>query len=417
MGHKFELTRVAGNARLTLKLKEKEVEGVELDIYETSRFFENFLVGKKVSEVPYLVSRVCGVCDVAHMLGSLKAIENACGIVCSEQVEKLRELLCLSGIIHSHVLHLYFMVLPDLFGSDSLIELSSSQKEYVKIGMKIEEAASTLLKTIGGRSTHLITSTIGGFSKFPKNDELKKLLKIFKSVEKYGEKTVEIFSKQTGLEKFEKKTRYFALKGDGYPLLKGNIISSDGIEFKPENYANFLQEYEVPYSTSKFVKFKNESYMVGALARLNIHYKNLPGEIKESVKIKIPNYSPFLNNLAQAIEISYFIKRIIEILENLELRKEENKCEIKDGEGISATEAPRGILYHHYKIENGRIKFANIITPTAQNLADIEESIKKFVYVLADKSKDRVTSFVEKLVRAYDPCISCASHFLEVKFV
>lgn len=407
-----DITRIEGNAKIIIEYINGKVNA-KINIYESSREFEKFLIGKNYKEVPDLVSRICGICHVPHKLCGIMAIENALNIKVSEQTEKLRELLTLGSIMHSHILHLFFMVLPDIKGYDNVFEMMKKYKNLVEIGLNLENLSELIIKTIGGREVHTLTPVIGGFTKLPKERELKNLLKLLKENKENAIKTIEIFSKYKRDLKFKRKTQYLSLRRDkNYEVLYGNIIC-DKSTFKPEEYRKYIKEYEVHYSTSKFATFKNNSYMVGALSRLINNGKYLPKKVKKYIRIE--TNSPFSNNIAQAIEILYCIEKAIEIIENLKLKKEKIKFKSKESEGIAVTEAPRGILIHHYKInKNGKIKYANVITPTAQNLRNIEEDVKEFIKYFT-KKKD-IIYFLERLVRAYDPCISCATHFLEVKF-
>jgi coenzyme F420-reducing hydrogenase alpha subunit len=288
-------------------------------------------------------------------------------------------------------------------------------KNMINTGLELEKISKEIIKTVGGREVHTLTPTIGGFTKIPEKEELKSLLKKLKKVRKSVLEFVEIFLKYKKDLKFKRKTRYISLKGTkNYEMVKGDIISDDGFIFKPNEYNKYIKEYEVDYSTSKFSTFRNNGYLVGALSRLINNRKYLPQKIRKLTK-DIMTESPFSNNFAQSIEIYYCVERAIEIIEKLKLKEEKIDFKFKEGEGVSITEAPRGILIHHYKInKNGIIKYVNIITPTAQNLRNIEEDASLFVKEFSDK-KD-IIYFLERLVRAYDPCISCATHFLEVKF-
>jgi sulfhydrogenase subunit alpha len=407
-----DLTRIEGNARIIVERKKGEIIP-KINIYESSRKFEKILIGKNCFEVPEIVSRICGICHVPHKLAGIMAIENALNVKVSRQTELLRELLTLGSTMDSHILHLLFMVFPDMEGYDNIFEMMNKYKSFINIGLEIDRVSKEIIKTIGGRDVHTLTPIVGGFARVPNKNELKALLKKLKEIRKNALAFIKEFSKYKKDLKFKRKTKYLSLKGNKkYELVSGDVISSDGFIFKPQEYRKYIKEYSVNYSTSKFSTFKGESYMVGALARLVNNGTYLKQKIRKFTKEIVE--SPFSNNFAQAIEIYYCIERAIEIIKNLNLREEKTEFKYKDGEGVSITEAPRGILIHHYKIKNGKIRYVNIITPTSQNLRNIEESAKEFLEHFR-KKKD-IEYFLERLVRAYDPCISCATHLLEVEF-
>jgi len=425
--HTFEiknLTKVEARAKLSIKLEDNEVKEANLEITEASRYFEAMLRGRKYNEAASLTQRICGICSVAHTIASLKSIEDALKIQPSEKTIDLRKLLLIGGHLHSHVVHLYFLALPDYLGFESILEMSSKRHEEVHRALRLEKISTDIIRLIGGRPIHPVSAEIGRFTDVPTKEKLETMLKKFKEMKEDAKKTAELFMSFKTPD-FQNGTRQCALKKEGdYPLYDGKIFTTDEIEFEPRNYKKYLTEYMKKYSTAINVKFDNERLMVGSLARLNLNYKNLSDDANEllnSSGIKLPSYSPYLNNFAQAIELVHFIDEGIKITENLlssGLKKEQIKIKPNAGVGITAIEAPRGVLYHHYKLDkNGVIQYANIITPTEQNLDSIENDIKKIFPTLSHLPKEKITLELEKLIRAYDPCISCPTHFLEVKFV
>lgn len=418
------LTKVEGHARLTVKLdkKKKKVRVCSLEVFESPRYFEALIKGRNYKEVPYLASRICGICNAAHLIGSTIAVEKALGINVTEQTKLLRELLVLGGIIHSHVLHLYFLALPDYLGYSSALDMTNKHLKLVKRGLELKEIGNEIVRVIGGRPIHPITSIIGGFTKLPKKKKLKLLIKKINEAKKKAVDTLKLFSSLKPL-KFEFETEFFSLfKESSYAFVEGNILSFSSFKFQPEEYRKYLKEKVVKYSTSKHVTFRGKSFMVGPLARVNIHPEQLSKTAREllrELKIRLPEYNIFSANLMRAIEIIHCLDRAKEILEGLELKKEEIvRIRIKKGEGISATEAPRGILYHHYKVnDKGKVTHVNIIPPTTQNVKSMEDALKKLLESVKFSSRKRMIIEMEKLIRAYDPCFSCSAHFLEVKMV
>lgn len=413
------ITKIEGHARLKVKVEEREVKKAHIEVYEGARFFEGILKGRRYDEVAHLASRICGVCSQAHLITGLKGMEEALGIRASRQTELLRELLLIGQIIQSHSLHLYFLGLPDYLGFENAISMASKYPQEVKRALRIKKLGNEICTVIGGREVHSITAVLGGFSKLPTSEELGELLKEVKDMKKEAIKTVELFENLSYPE-FERKTEYIALRREGeYALLHGNIGSTKGLNITHDRYNEYLKEYTKDYSTAKFVVSEGKGYMVGALARLNLNREMLSRDARNFLKkskFNFPHYSPFVNNFAQALELVHLADRAMEILQNLPLKKERPiKFEPKAGHGISATEAPRGMLLHEYELDKkGDVKRANIITPTTQNLKNIEDDIRKFLPGILEKSEEEVKLELEKLIRSYDPCISCSTHFLDL---
>ncbi|HDJ96485.1 MAG TPA: Ni/Fe hydrogenase subunit alpha [Candidatus Aenigmarchaeota archaeon] len=418
------LTKVEGHAKLTVKFdkEKKRVRVCVLEVFESPRYFEVLIKGRSYKEVPYLASRICGVCNIAHLIGSMLAVENALKIEVTEQTKLLRELLVLGGIIHSHVLHLYLLALPDYLGYSSALDMTGKHLRLIKRGLTLKEVGNDIVNVIGGRSIHPLTAVIGGFTKLPKQENLDKLLKNLEKMKKEAIKTVELFASLKA-PKVEFKTEFMALSKVGvYSFIEGNIKTLSGFEFKPKDYKKYLEEKVIRYSTSKHVTFKRKSFMVGPLARINIHSETLSKDAKkllEKSKFNLPNYNVYSANLARAIEVIHCIDRTIEILSELKLRKERPvEVKVKRGEGVSATEAPRGVLYHHYRInKEGKVTYVNIIPPTTQNTKSMEDTLKQLLLSKINLPKRKLVHEMEKLIRAYDPCFSCSAHFLEVKII
>jgi coenzyme F420-reducing hydrogenase alpha subunit len=418
------LTKVEGHAKLTLKFDKakKKVKVCALEVFESPRYFEALIKGRSYKEVPYLASRICGVCNVSHLIGSMLAIENALKVEVSEQTTLLRELLVLGGIIHSHVLHLYLLALPDYLGYSSALDMTGKHLKLIECGLALKEVGNNIVNFIGGRSIHPLTPVVGGFTQLPKQEELDKLAKNLEKMKREAMRTVELFNSFKS-PKIEFKTEFMALNKDNtYPFIEGDVRTFSGFEFKPEDYRKYLEERVIRYSTSKHVTFKRKSFMVGPLARINIHPETLSKDAKKLLKkskFSLPNYNIYSANLARAIEVVHCIDRAIEILSEFKLRKEKPvDVKAKKGEGISATEAPRGILYHHYRInKEGKVTYVNIITPTTQNVKNMEVTLKQLFLSKISLSRKKLIHEMEKLIRAYDPCFSCSAHFLELKIL
>jgi len=410
------IAKIEGHAKLNIKIEDNKVEKCQLEVFEASRYFEAIVKNRGYDELPIITARICGICSQAHAIASIKAIENAFGIRPSQQTKLLRELLCIASVIQSHVLHLYFMVLPDYLGYDSALAMASKYKNEISRALKLKKLSNDIMTVIGGRDIHSVTCVVGGFSKIPSKSEMKELLERIKDAKNDAIETAKLFTKLR-YPKFERKTHYFALtKPKQYAILDGSIASTKS-KIKTKDYEKHFKEHIMPYSTAKFCIAK-EGSMVGALARININRKSLGYNAKKLLKLKTPCYNAFMNNVCQAVEIVHLIETSIKMIEGLKLKEEPLPLiKPKARRGISATEAPRGLLFHDYQFDkNGIVKSANIITPTSQNLKNIEEDIKEFLPTILKKKEKEIILDLEKLIRAYDPCISCSTHFLEVNW-
>ncbi len=415
------ITKIEGHARLRIKIKHNEVQKVKLEIFEGSRYFEGILKDKKYNDLSPISSRICGICSPVHSVTSLLAVEKCFGTQVTEQTNQLRELLLIGGLIQSHVLHLYFLALPDFLGYENALKMAKDHKQDVMRALKIKRAGNNMVNIIGGRDIHPVAAVLGGFSRIPPKESMAKILNDLKMIRSDTKKTAELFY-NLEIPEFELFKEYFSLSGDSYFNSHDNIKCLGDKCLPVETYEEHLKEYFKEGSTAEFaVKQTGKSYMVGSIARVVNNKQMLSNETKIYVNYLLKRkYSPFMNNLAQAIELYEGVSRSIQILESLKL-KDEKPVEIKPkkGIGIAAAEAPRGILFHKYEIdENGFCKSCNITTPTTQNLQNIEENIKAFLPTLLEKGleKEQISLEIEKLIRAYDPCISCATHFLKIEW-
>jgi sulfhydrogenase subunit alpha len=418
------ITRVEGHGNIVIDVKEGNIKELRLDIIESPRFFEAMVRGRTFKEVAHITSRICGICAVTHTTTSIKAIESALDFKPSAQTIKLRKLLLHGEFIQSHILHVYFLTVPDFFGVGSVFGLVKDKKEEVLRGMRLKTLANDLCALIGGRHVHPITLNIGCFSKNPELKDLEAFKKRLESARPDMEKTVTFF-KNLKTPEFERETEYISLTSpDEYALYDGNIKSSDNGEVEPANYLDRVKEFMVSHSTAKHARSNRDSYMVGALARFNNNYNQLHSrakEVAEEMGLRHPCYNPYMNNIAQVVETIHCFEDSIKLIEELILDNlKDEKAELipKSGSGVGATEAPRGTLYHEHTLDkDGRVMYGNYIIPTGQNLANIENDLKSLVPQILDKQNDEIILDIEMLVRAYDPCISCSTHLMKVEFV
>lgn len=416
------ISKVEGRANLRVKIKGKKVKKVEFQISEYKRFYTWAIHGKNINALPQLVSRICGTCSIAHLLCAIEAIERALSINPSEQTKLLRQLLMYGLIIRDHALHLYFFALPDYLDKDSILEFdegSEIEHQLLHDAFTIKKAGNLLSTWIGGRAVHATHPKIGGFVKLPDPAQKSKVIDQLKSAREKIFRAINIFAGDKF--NFERQTNYAALVSDDFNFLEGRLKSTHGWEIEEKDYGSHLQHIIIPYSMSSGYKLDQEPYMVGALARLNLNKKSVHSKTqKDAVQYlqKFPSDSIYLNNLAQAIEIIHSIDHSLEILESLMI-KDEPVVQVnpKKSTAVGVIEAPRGLLFYKLDIDNdGQIRDGQIVVPTSQNQINIELDIKKLVEDNLDKSRQKLEHMIEMLIRAYDPCMSCASHFLKVKW-
>ncbi|MFH1624056.1 MAG: Ni/Fe hydrogenase subunit alpha [Pseudomonadota bacterium] len=413
------VTRVEGHGNIDIKITDGKVEKCQWQVVEAPRFFEAALRGRKWYEAAHITSRICGICSIGHTLCSLKATEAAMGITVSEQTVKTRKLLMHAENLQSHVLHLGFLVLPDLAGQPSVIPLASSHREEVLLVVRLHRLANEMSDLLGGRTTHPQRPVVGGFAKWPSTEELETLYQKLESARSDVMTLVDFLKNLvSSFPQFSRETEYIGLTHPTeYPLYDGEIGSTDGGRWPVEQYKEIVNEYLVPHSTAKFTRHKRDSYMVGALARLNLNYDKLvpkAKEVAEAVGLKPMIYNPFMNNVAQLVEVVHSLEDSIQLVNDL-LKKwsieEKPSVSVKAGRGTGAVDVPRGILFHEYVYNReGEIVWANCVIPTNQNHGNIQKDMEAFVDEIKDRPDKEIELMVEMLVRAYDPCISCSTH-------
>jgi len=428
------LTRVEGHGNIVVNVRQGKLETCRLDIVEAPRLFEGMLRGRSVFEAQHITSRICGICSCGHTLASIAAAEDALGITPSAQTITLRKLLLHLEILDSHILHIYLLVAPDLLGVKSFVPLIDSHNKVVRRALRMKKTCNDLCEILVGRHVHPISAIIGGFTKLPGEKELDAMLNILKGMKPDMEATVELAA---GLKfpEFERDTEYVALVSDDgeYPLLAGDLGSTDGVRMNKKEYRLMTNEFVVPHSSAKHTKLSRDAYAVGALARFNLNSDKLRPEAREvaaAIGLKPKCINPFLNTAAQLIECVHCLEDAIAIVEGIKHKginyseqilldlDQQMKIPVKAGNGVGAVEVPRGTLFHDYELDgNGVIMNANCIIPTNQNLNNAERDMEKLVPEIINKSEKEITLGLEMLVRAYDPCISCSTHFLNVKFV
>ena len=432
------LSKMEGHTDLEISVRDGVVTDVKLKVSESKRFFTVAIRGQSALNVPQLVSRICGTCSIAHLLACTHAVENALNVEPSTQTKKLRELAAIGNILRDHAMHLYLFCLPDIFGKETVFDFGKKEEKILKKAFGIKSAANKLCTSVVGRVVHGMYTQIGGFSKLPTNEEMKNAAEALHSVREDVVDTIALFATDW---KLEAKRDYIALVDPQFDFTDGVIRHSRGMIIPHEDFTDYLHRVVFPYSQSTGFQCLRELYRVGALARLNLNKDALNEETKKDVAPflkRFPSDNIYDNLLAQAIEMLQCIDRSLEILEGLEI-KDEKPVEIretreirKEGEegaegkernvqnGIGVVEAPRGTLFYELSIDGTddkhRIKDGTLVIPTAQNQLAMQCDIGLLVQNNISMDHHALEHEIEKLIRAYDPCFSCATHFLRVKW-
>ncbi len=414
------LARVEGEGALHVHFKGDRVADVRLEIFEPPRFFEAFLRGRDFVEVPDIVARICGICPVAYQMSAVHALERLLGVQVKGPLRALRRLLYCGEWIESHVLHIYMLHAPDFLGYESAIAVAKDHPEIVERGLRLKKAGNAIVRTVGGREIHPINIRPGGFYRQPTKAELKALTEELKWAR---DAAIETVRWTAGLEfpDFERDYEFVALRHpDEYPMNEGRIVSSAGLDIAVDEYENYFEESHVPHSTALHSTLKGRgSYLVGPLARFNLNYPQLAPiarELAESVGLAPPCNNPFKSIIVRAVEVLHAVDEALRLVENYE-PPEQAAVALKAcaGTGHSCTEAPRGILYHRYQLdENGLVVEARIVPPTSQNQGMIEDDLRDLVARNVALPNDELKWRCEQTIRNYDPCISCATHFLKL---
>jgi len=416
--------KIEGEAGFWAKVtKTGRIEELKFQTLLGLRQIEGILIGRRYFEVPIVVSRICGICPVPHILGACTALENALNVKVSKQTTLLRKLLLAANIIHSHTLHLFFLSLPDFFNIENDLELLKKFKKESKAALRIRRLALDITKIVGGREVHPITPTVGGFLKFPEKRKLKRILERIPKAIEDAILLIETF-KKIDYPSLERKTLFASVySGKDYSFFTERLVKIENKKFTISDFYSVQIEEDLKNPPVKRVKFKGKAYMVGAIARIRNNEKFLTKKAREKLlefrkerKISKEKYfkNIFYNLFSQAVEVLHFLeisKKLIKEILKLPLKERKPKIKFYPSSSLSALEAPRGTLFHYYEIDkDGRIFNCNIITPTAQFLHNVEEDLKALLpKILKLKKKEQIRK-IRSLVRIYDPCISCATH-------
>ena len=419
--HFDDLSKMEGHASLDIIVKGGEVKEVKLKISESKRFFTQAIKGKPALSVHQLVSRICGTCSIAHLTCCIEALEYALAIQPSEQTTKLRELSMIGTILRDHAMHLYLFCLPDLLNKDSVLDFDESEKHWIEDAFQVKKAGNDLATVIAGRAVHALYPQIGGFSSIPSKEQVDELIKELRSSRDAILGIIDLFYNSPLV--FENKTDCIALVNKDFSFVTGEIKFSNGDIVPEDEFADHLHRVIIPYSQATGFKCETRVYRVGALARLNLNKSSLSKETKKDASKALstfPSNDIFDNELAQAIEMLHCVDHAIKLFESSDFKEEiPPRITATKGVGVGVIEAPRGTLYYELSVDDqGLIKEGNLVIPTAQNQVTMECDISIFVQkcLQENKSKEEIEHGIETLIRAYDPCMSCATHFLKVNW-
>ena len=404
-----------------IKIKDGAVADVKLKIFEPPRFFEAFLRGRNFTEAPDITARICGICPVAYQMSAIHAMEDACGIHIDGPLRALRRLIYCGEWIESHALHIYLLHAPDFLGYESAIHMAKDYRDLVQRGLQLKKVGNEIVSLLGGREIHPINVRVGGFYRAPLKADLMLLAERLKWARDAALETVRWVA-EFPFPDFEQDYEFVALRHpDDYPFNDGRLVSNKGLDISVREYDQHFVEEQVPHSNALHSVLKTGgAYFVGPMARYNLNFDKLAPMAQEAARaagLGPRCGNPFKSIIVRAVEVLHACDEALRIIDAYEA-PEQSAMDVRPrtATGYGCTEAPRGILYHRYRIDGqGVILDAKIVPPTSQNQKIIESDLWKFVPKYLDLPADKLTWQCEQAIRNYDPCISCATHFLKLK--
>jgi sulfhydrogenase subunit alpha len=414
------LARVEGEGAMRVRVHGGKVEEVALDIYEPPRFFEALLRGRSYTEPPDITARICGICPVAYQTSAVHAIEDACGVEVDTSVRALRRLLYCGEWIQSHALHIYLLHAPDFLGYESALELAKVVPDAVQRGLALKKAGNDLMTVVGGRAVHPVNVRVGGFYRAPSRSELEALVEPLQRALEAAEETVRWVGGFT-FPDFEHDHEYVALHHErDYPMEAGRMVSDRGLDIGPAEFEDHVEERHVEHSNALHAVLRGRgTYMTGPLARYSLNFDRLSSRAREAAHdagLGESCRNPFQSIVVRAVETLYAVEEALSIIGSYRPpRPSAHPVAPRAGRGCGWSEAPRGLLYHRYTLaDDGTIEDAVIVPPTSQNQRAVEDDLARFVEAHLDLDDQALTWQCEQAIRNYDPCISCATHFLQL---
>jgi coenzyme F420-reducing hydrogenase alpha subunit len=415
------LARVEGEGALSIKIRKGEVIDVKLKIFEPPRFFEAFLRGRSFQEAPDITARICGICPVAYQMSTTHAMENAFGAKVEGPLRALRRLIYCGEWIESHTLHIYMLHAPDFLGYPDAIRMAKDHPEIVQRGLRLKKVGNEIISLLGGREIHPINVKVGGFYRVPTRPELDSLVEPLTWAREAAFDTLK-WAARLKFPDFEQDYEFVALRHpEEYPMNEGQIVSNKGLDISVPDYENHFEEEHIPYSNALHSILKGRgAYFVGPMARYNLNFDKLSPfaqEAARSVGLGPVLKNPFKSILVRSVEVLYACDEALRIISSYEPPSSAAlEMKPRSATGSACTEAPRGILYHRYRLNSeGLIEEAKIVPPTSQNQKTIEQDLWRFVPQYLHLKDEELQASCEQAIRNYDPCISCATHFLKMK--
>jgi sulfhydrogenase subunit alpha len=415
------LARVEGEGALLIKMSGDRVSDVKLKIYEPPRLFEAFLRGRHYSEAPDITARICGICPIAYQMSAVHAIERALRIQIDPAVRLLRRLFYCGEWIESHTLHVYMLHAPDFLGYQDAIAMARDHKQAVEKALRLKKIGNRIVQVLGGREIHPISAAVGGFHKVPTKEQLREMVPDLEWALQASLETVR-FAAALPFPNFEQDYEFVSLRHpDEYPFNEGRLVSNRGLNIDAAEYEEHFRELHVKHSNALHSVIRGrDSYLVGPLARFNLNFDKLPEVAQKAAleaKLEPPLRNPFRSIIVRAVELVFACDEALRVIRQYEPpASPQVEAPNRAGSGHAITEAPRGILYHTYSFdENGLIQSAKIVPPTSQNQKRIEDDLREYAATLVAWPLEEATWKCEQAIRNYDPCISCATHFLKVR--
>jgi coenzyme F420-reducing hydrogenase alpha subunit len=415
------LARVEGESGMSVRIKNGQVADVKLKIFEPPRFFEAFLRGRSYVEAPDITSRICGICPIAYQMSAVHAMEDALGITVSAPVRALRRLVYCGEWIESHALHVFMLHAPDFLGYPDAIHMAKDHPNLVQQGLELKKLGNEVISLLGGRAIHPINVRVGGFYRTPTRQELAPLGDRLKRGRDVCREIVR-WSRTLPIRGYSRDYEFVALRHPfEYPMNEGRIVSNRGLDITPREYDAHFEEEHVAYSNALHSVIKGRgAYLTGPLARFNLNFDRLPPSVEEAARevgLAGACRNPFESIIVRCLEMLYAFDEAVRILDAYEPPEVPFvDCDPREATGYAATEAPRGTLYHRYSIdETGIIKDAKIVPPTSQNQKMIESDLREYVGPRVEMPVDQLRAECEQVIRNYDPCISCSTHFLKLE--
>lgn len=418
--HVDMLARVEGEGRFTLTVRDGEVVDARLSIFEAPRFFEAFLRGREIAEVPDIVARICGICPIAYQMSAVAALESAAGHTAPRPIVDLRRLMYCGEWIESHALHVFMLHAPDFLGYPSAVEMAADHREIVERGLRLKKTGNAIIELLGGRAIHPVSVMVGGFSRTPTVRELRRLRDDLAKGLEEAEETVR-WAASLPTPDFEQDYVFVALRADRYPLESGDALLVTDREPVPlEDFEEHFVESHVEHSNALQCRLRDgTAYLTGPMARMAHCAEQLhprAAAALEATGLPLPIRNPFRSIVVRAVEIVHAFAEALDLVDGYAaIDPPHATLAATDGGGVGCTEAPRGICWHRYETSaDGTIATARIVPPTSQNQARIEQDLVEIAPQLLAASHDAATHRCEQLIRSYDPCISCATHFLRL---